>query len=91
MATDSGPTEFILRSKRASLIKSAIVGNSAEAFLRAWRNHPLPGLTKYPSDWQAKLLTVKARDTWLIPEYSPLFALLCWLAADPSVSPRAQV
>lgn len=54
----------------------------ANAFLSLWRTHPLPSSTKCPGDWQAKLLTVQALDTWFILAYSPLFALLSWLAAD---------
>jgi hypothetical protein len=70
-----GPTS-IIRLELAPTVEKA------DAFLGAWRRHRFSNSTECPGDWQAKLLTVQALDTWLILIYGPLFALLCWLAAD---------
>ena len=46
----------------------------ANAFLTAWANAK--------PDWQDRLRRSLRWDTWFICAYAPLFALLCWVAAD---------
>ena len=54
---------------------------SANVFLDAWRGFEPPSGDRF-GDWVARLQTAQAWDTWLICAYAPLFALLCWCAAE---------
>jgi hypothetical protein len=47
---------------------------AADSFMHAWQSARV--------DWQRDLNEAQAWDTWFICVYAPLFALLCWIAAD---------
>jgi hypothetical protein len=52
---------------------------AADHFMEAWQ-------TARPN-WRDELIEAQGWDTWLICSYAPLFALLCWIAAD-HLTPR---
>lgn len=55
-------------------LELAFTTRAADRFMQAW-------ITARPT-WQRDLNAAQAWDTWFICTYAPLFALLCWLAAD---------
>jgi hypothetical protein len=61
-----------LRIVRLELAPTA---SAANEFLQAWAK-------ARPCNWRMQLNESLSWDTWFICAYAPLFALLCWLAAD---------
>lgn len=49
--------------------------SAASNFLQAWKQ-------ARPETWRADLNRAQLWDTWFICAYAPLFALLCWIAAN---------